>query len=283
METMSWQKILFTGIPETVVMLLMGIILCYGGGFFRKNVTVSLIKLILSTAVVLTVVYFSRKTVGNMILHTIISTSMYFVTFKLVWKMNIRQSMLAAFVVFSISYMLEIITFPLYDKFAQYIGLNNYYESSIIFVQLIRLMQIIIIILFTKFNLKNSKLLIVQLNKLRWYYQIAIVVIFISILFSTIANLNYLDVLFKVRTYQFDTTLIQSNLNIFFWINIWLFFVLIGLVCYIYKFIESKNILEMTPEEMLEIFKRKSTEKEIKNYIRILEQKSEEKGERVND
>ena len=278
METMSWQKILFTGIPETLVLLLTGLILCYGGGFFRKNMTVSLIKLILSTAVVLTVVYFSRKIVGNVMLHSLITMSMYFITFIFVWQMNIRQSILATFINLFTLTTLEVITFPLYDRFAQYIGLTNYYESSIIFVQLIRLIQIMIIILLIKFNFKNSELLTKNWNKLKWYYQIAIGVILLSVFLSMAVLFNYLDIIIKINTYHIDTSLISLNLKLFFWMNIWMFFVLVGLVWYIYKFTEAKDILEMSPEEMLEIFRRRSTEEEIENYIKILQRKEEEGG-----
>lgn len=279
MEKMTLLKTLAFGVPEVVMCILIGLAACRSD--VKKDWKAFIIKLVLSVAVVLSVIYIYRQLSMSMKLNNYILLILYAVTFKLVWQMNYRQSILASCITEFILGLIEIATLPLYDFLLKTSGINSQ-NFDILFSPILRLPQIIMVMVFMKWNLRNNELLCKKWHDLNKYFKIGIIVIMLSIVWCTYAFANYADFNYLLIQNKLMTDLYKSILNRYFWTVLWFFIFLLFLIYYVYNFLQTQKMLDISPRDLINILGEESDENEIKEYIHILQNKYN-KGEISDD
>ncbi len=279
MEVMSIWRLVFIGVPEVLLGILIGLVLCRGSlKEMSKKVLVS--KMAVSIIVILSIVYFSRQTFDGIVVHVCVTMFMYVITFKFLWEMNVRQSIFATCIKTYTVAVIEILTIPLYQSFVQWWKTEYFFEPSIAFSPAIRMPQIFILLFFIKFNFARSELLIQKWRNLSVYYKAAMVVIIGSLLLCNIANFNYIDAIVKTNIHNINIDIIGGNIQLFFWANIWFFLMVIGLMYYIFKFLEAQKMVDVPPKNLVLSVAKESSPEDIERYIDILKEISRQKGGR---
>lgn len=276
MEIISLLKLMALGVPETVLNLLIGLVLCRDN--VKKNWKSFIFKMVVSSIVILTMIYFVRRTFNSFTMIAGIMTAIYILIFKIVWEMNFRQSILSGCSTMFFLICLETLTIPLYNKLIINFQYNNFLEGSVLFTPFLRLLHIIVFLIFTKWNLRNNELISGEWAKQNSYSKTAIVIIIISIFWCMLSMLNYMDFNYKLASFGEELSFLVGNVRLIFWMIIWFFIFLLVLLYYIFNFLDTQKMFDISIEEIFNLVGEELSKPEIKDCIEILQQKYNEKG-----
>lgn len=276
MEQISLFKLIIVGVPETTLNLLIGLVLCRDN--VKKDWKSFILKMVISIIVILTTIYFVRRTFGNLALIAGTMTFTYIFVFKTIWEMNFRQSILSGCCTMFILCCIEAITLPLYKIFLQTIEFSGFFDAGILFSLFLRLLHIIFFLILTKWNLRNNEVISGKWSKQNKHSKIAMIIIILSILWCMTSMLNYIDATYRIEMFKDDASFLIGNIKIFFWMTIWFFVFLLVLQYYIFNFLDTQKMFDISLEEVLSTVGEELSKEEIKGYIEILQQKYNEKG-----
>ena len=277
METMTFLKILIVAVPEAVMGILVGLVTCRSS-LSKNNYKAFALKLALSVFGLIGLVYVSRKVFSGMVPHTLTSLLIFCATFKLVWEMNYRQSILAAGITVFIMGALDISTIPIYNMIVEKYYPDDYFAAGIVFTPFLRLLHILIFMVFTKYNLRDNEILTMEWETLTKYLKTGITVVITAMLWSILSMMNYSDLNYKIMFHKIDTIAVDTNIKLFFWIDMGYFVFILILAYYIFQYIQTKKLMGISPEQLLKAIKKKSTKKELAGYIKILQEDYKEEG-----
>lgn len=276
MEQISLFKLIIVGVPETTLNLLIGLVLCRDN--VKKDWKSFIFKMVASIIVILITIYFARREFKNVTLLAGTITLIYVIIFKIIWEMNFRQSILSGCSTMFLLCCLETITLPLYNKFLQSMRFADIFDASILFSPFLRLLHIIFFLILTKWNLRNNEVISGKWSKQNKHSKIAMIIIILSILWCMISMLNYIDLNYRIALFKEDTSFLVGNMKIFFWMTVWFFVFLLVLLYYIFNFLDTQKMFDISLEEILSTAGEELSKEEIKGYIEILQQKYNEKG-----
>lgn len=275
MEQISLFKLIIVGVPETTLNLLIGLVLCRDN--VKKDWKSFIFKMVASIIVILITIYFARREFKNVTLLAGTITLIYVIIFKIIWEMNFRQSILSGCSTMFLLCCLETITLPLYKIFLQTMKFTGLFDASILFSPFLRLLHVMIFLILTKWNFRNNEVISGKWSKQNKHSKIAIIIIILSILWCMASMLNYMDFYDRIILFD-DTSFFIGNIRIFFWMTIWFFIFLLVLLYYIFNFLDTQKMFDISLEEILSTAGEELSKEEIKGYIEILQQKYNEKG-----
>lgn len=276
MEEITVLKLILVGVPETILNLLIGLVLCRDN--VKKDWRSFILKICISVIVSLIMIFFVRRIFYTFTLIGATMTLVYIFIFKLVWGMNFRQSILSGCSVIFFLICLETISLPLYNTLLKNFNINNFFEASLPFTPFLRLVHTLVFIIFTKWNLRGNQLISGEWRKQNKYSRIAIIVIIISIIWCMVAMVNYIDFNYKIVTNQENISFLIGNIKVVFWMTIWFFIFLLVLIYYIFNFLNAQKMLDISIEEIIKIISDELSKEDILKYINYLQEKYKEKG-----
>lgn len=279
MEEMSLLKLILVGVPETLLNLLIGLVLCRDN--VKKDWRSFILKMSISIIAILTVLFFVRRTFDSIVYTTTLMILMYVFTFKLVWKMNYRQSILSSCSTIFILVCLETITLPLYDTILNKFNSHIFFEGTQLFASFLRVIHTMIFIFFTRFNLRNNELISGKWESQDRYSKVAIIVIITSMIWCMISMLNYSDIYYKFMLTKADMSFLALNIKLIFLISICFFIFLLVLIYYVFNFLDTQKMLDISVEEVFNICGEELSKEEILKCINLLQKKYIEKGGKI--
>lgn len=273
-------ELILFGIPEEVMCVLIGLVMCQKR--FMNGWSSFFIRLMVSISILLTLIYISRPLFNRTALHTIFITLVYVLVFKIIWQMNWRKSIVAGFSTMFILVVLETAMYPVYERFRLLFGDENFFSTRFGFSPILRLVQLLVLIILTKFNLQENKLFVIPWRQLSLAYKYITVIITAAVILCFLFNVNYIDIYVQVKIHNINTSGIMMNLQMFFWGNIvfFVFFVLLTILLFAFdqKFQRLKEMIDIPHSEMIDIIGNDSDAEEIQQYIYILQNKIAERG-----
>jgi len=253
---------------------LIGLVLCRDN--VKKDWKSFIFKMVASIIVILITIYFARREFKNYTLLTGTITLAYVILFKTIWEMNFRQSILSGCSTMFLLCCIETITLPLYKIFLQTMKFTGLFDASILFSPFLRLLHVMIFLILTKWNFRNNEVISGKWSKQNKHSKIAIIIIILSILWCMASMLNYMDFYDRIILFD-DTSFFIGNIRIFFWMTIWFFIFLMVLLYYIFNFLDTQKMFDISLEEILSTIGEELPKDEIKGYIDILQQKYNDK------
>lgn len=276
MEELSLLKLIAVGVPETVLNLFIGLVLCRDN--VKKDWSSFIFKMIISVIAILTVIFFIRRNITSLICITTITSFMYILTFKLVWQMNYRQSILSGCTTMFILVSLESITLPLYNVILTTFNLPSFFSGTLFFASFLRILHALIFIFFTRYNLRNNELISGRWKSQSKYSKVAIIIIITSMVWCMLSMLNYSDIYYKIIVSQEDLSFLKTNVNLIFLISICFFIFLLVLMYYVFSFLDTQKMLDISVEEIFSIVGDELSQEEILQCMNLLQKKYIEKG-----
>jgi hypothetical protein len=278
-DTMSVRDIWLVAIPEISLSILFGLLLINKQIFKKKNRSlVGVLRFIVSVIMVLVINYYSRATVNNVVLIIYCTTVAYSLTFSLVWRNNLRQSLLVGLLITYLIMGAEFITLPLMSLL-----INKFQALSIFSIRFLlsipsRVIDAVAISGLMIYDMSiQSKLFDKNWSLLK--VQEKITTTAILILFTMIVTIaaNNSDMFVKLNQNGIDTSFINNNLQSSFYGVI--FFMIVSVVFFytIIKYCEYRDIALKTPRELFTDIAEISSPEKINDYIDILQKHLSEK------
>lgn len=262
---------LFVGIPETVLILIIGLILGHGTKF-KQKVKYVYLKIILSTVIILSFIFFIRTNISSIVMTSIFSFCLYATTYYFILGIKIRRSIIIGAISIYLSLMTDILILP-------FINISSIFEHKIQFTILSRCLQLIILGIVAKWNLNlgKLKLLDTKWNKLTNLQKIDIIAVMIFPILTVVFNASYCDLVLRLPEEIFKN--IKFNLNTYFFQNCLLFILNLYILNRTKKFYILEDFLIRDPEEIFKnLMDLAITDKtDIKKYKKILEDIEKEK------
>jgi hypothetical protein len=215
MDTLNLNDMIYVIVPESFLSILIALIVCKGNAFKSFCITIGLVlKLLLTSIVITALIFFSRRCLSNIVAISLCTTVIYILALKIMWKFNIRQSVISGIISFIILMMFDIFTFPFVDAYTAFIKENiKFFDFRFIFSLPSRLLQIIIVFVLLKFkiNLSKNKLINESWSKLTPSNKGTIINLFMLMLFAIIVNTNYVELFIKLKMHNIDSKIISFN------------------------------------------------------------------------
>ncbi|WP_341876423.1 hypothetical protein [Defluviitalea saccharophila] len=275
MEEVSLLKLIIVGLPETVLNLLIGLVLCRDN--VKKNWKSFILKMCISVITILITIFFVRSNINSLLWVTVYMVFVYTSVFKYVWEMNYRQSILSACSTIFLLTFLETITLPLYTMLVKGLNFTNIFDGGMLFSPLMRTLHIIVFLILTRWNLRNNEVISGEWSRQNQHSKIAIIIIIISMFWCMASMLNYVDFTYKISVFETEASFLVGNIRLVFWMTIWFFIFLLVLAYYIFSFLDTQKMFDISLEEILSTVGDELSKEEIKGYIDILQQKYNEK------
>ncbi|AFS77313.1 hypothetical protein Curi_c02330 [Gottschalkia acidurici 9a] len=261
MDEMKFIDIVLVGVPEITIMLIIGLLLGYGKEFY-KRLNFLIFRVVIANVLILCIIFFARSRLTNIQAIGISSLLAYIVTFRSLFRMNIRKSIIIGSLVMFIIFSTEIITFPI----LKYIAEGKYFEDRFNVTLITRIIQIIILICLHKFEISLTNNSVVSRGCYRLKANEKIIMILL------IFNSTYTDLYLKINMNILDPKDLNLNMTIYFIENL----LFIAVTVYIlnrtkdyYKYEET--LLKEGDELLLRLLDATDDSDTIKRYKRVCE------------
>lgn len=113
MDLMTFRDLVLVGLPEVILVILIGLLLNYGRKF--KNDKTLVFKILFSAIIILTGLLIVRKTLSSLVLINIFSMTMYTITYMYIFNIGKRKSLILGAMSMVILLFSEVIFFPISD------------------------------------------------------------------------------------------------------------------------------------------------------------------------
>lgn len=263
-------EFLFVGIPEVTVILLIGLVLGHGSNF-REKVNNVYIKIMFSTILILSFIFFLRLNINSIVTISIISFLLYSTTYYFILGVKIRRSIIIGAISIYCSLMTDILIIP-------FINIPSIFEHKIQFTLLARTVQLLILGILIKNNLNLGKLKLLDTGweKLSATQKLDIIAVMIFPLLTVIFNASYCDLILKIPGEILEH--IRFNLNTYFFQNCLLCIVNLYILNRTKKYYVLEDFLIRDPEEifinLMEIALK--DQKDVEKYKKIIERIEED-------
>lgn len=262
------------GIPEISISLLLGLVIVRGNVFRYERWTSLLLKLIISVTVIAIIVHIARGIFSSLYAIIFLTFTMCVVTYKLVFGLNLRQSILAGSVTNIIGIQLEIFSTPICDFLLQkHFEVPDFTLASMYIMPILRIIQVLIIILLIKFNKNFSKNYVLNedWSDLPVSYKFSIITVLALLVSGIVFNINYLNFYFLEVKQKFYASRLPSFMPILAIQTTAFFFLIISSIVRTIGYEENKKMLESEViEDFLEGVSLVKSEQDLKKYIEIL-------------
>lgn len=230
MDKMSKIDILLVGVPDALILLIFGLLLCFSdyfsGNRYRtflperlfksvksKRITNIAFNLILSVVTILSVVIYARTKVYNIMHVSYISTVLYIFVFAYIWRLKPLLALFSGLIVVSLSFSVENVFSPVLMYVSRY---SDIFTQSRFLVSIpIRIAELAITCCVYTLKIDIGKLVLFRDD---WRDQsfprkiTAIVLILFIFIGYTVAG-AYTDILIKRAKYDIDLSMIETSIN----------------------------------------------------------------------
>jgi hypothetical protein len=217
MDKMNISDILLVGIPDALVWFTFGILLCNRDYFKGKNVLNTILKFIISSVIILSIVVYMRTIVSSIVYTSMISALLYALIFKYVWGFNIRISIFTGLLFVFMSSSVENIFTPFIIYMSKHSNVLS--QSRFVTTLPIRIAEIILvyIVYIGKFNLNTSVLFKYDWREIKLSNKIATILLIVFIFTGFIISNTYTDILIKQSIYKLDLSKIDEDIHLMFY------------------------------------------------------------------
>ncbi|AFS77311.1 hypothetical protein Curi_c02310 [Gottschalkia acidurici 9a] len=269
MDIMKFIDFALVGVPETTMMLLIGLLLGYGKGFY-KRLNFLMFRVVIATVLILCAIFFVRSRLTSIQAIGMSSLLIYIVTFKSLFGMNIRKSIVTGSLAIFIISATEIVTFPI----LKYIAEGKYFEDRFNVTLITRIIQFIILICLHKFEISLTNISAVSRGwyRLKTNEKITSIFVMLLLMLCVIFNTSYSDLCLKINMNTLNSKDLNINMTIYFIENL----LFIAVTVYIlnrtkdyYKYEEI--LLKGEDELLLRLLDATDDSDTIRRYIRLCE------------
>lgn len=269
MDNMSLVDAMIVGAPEVFLICLTGIILIEGNIFKYKEFDLKfIIKIVLISIAFPLVIIIVRRNINSFIIINFISLLYFILVLRIVFRLNIRQALLGGYLAMFALIFSETFATPIMNLVTIKYG-GYYFDNRLILSIPVRGLQIIILFICLKFNLKSNKLLNLHWNVLSKSKKITFYVITSLLVSGYLFSVNYTELFFKIKVYDIDVEKIFFNIQIFLIETIVFIIVTIVLLNRTILYENYKEILN-SPKKTFETLLFNSTENEIHYYLNLM-------------
>ncbi|MCG8502324.1 MAG: hypothetical protein MJB12_18225 [Firmicutes bacterium] len=282
----SWVEMLLVGIFEEPLAVLMALILCKGNDIFRvkgSQVLYFILKLLLSSIIILVLMFFIRTTLVYMVFTSGVCTIVFLLVLRYLWGFNVRQSLISGCITAFTLAILDFAPLPILFLFMEF---EDILQHKVWIGSCVRIIHAIIIVVMIKFRFNLSK---VNLLSKDWKeltpaaQRTAILIICLIFICITFVG-NYADVFFKLGAYG---NVVSMNIHVFFIGTLIIMCIAIALLSRTYYFEMCRDILNLDMLQEINDFRRLKAD----NFIRFIAYmqkkhktlKSVEIGDRLKD
>jgi len=213
MDKMSLGDIFLVGVPDALVWFTFGILLCNRDYFKSKNIFSIILKFIISSVIILSIVVYMRTIVSNIVYTSMLSALLYTIIFKIIWRFNTRTSIFTGilFVFMSTSIENIFIHISIYTKI--------FSESRFSMSIPIRIFEIILVYVVYRCKINLSDIIIFKTdwNNMKLSNKITTIILIIFIFLGFIVSNSYTDILIKQSLYKMDLTNIVFDIHLMFY------------------------------------------------------------------
>lgn len=269
LETMNLFEILTVAIPENIIVSILTLLL-----YKKENklaLKQTLFRLFVTNGYLLACIYYIRQNISDLMVSGIIYLLLLTLNYKIIWKYNIRQSLLLSFVYIFIIDLAEGITSPMINILIKQFSLSSLLDNTFIITLPSRMFEILIvfIIYFNKLRL-NGVLFEKNMNELKKNDTFVLISIFILLSLGMVLYSNNANLYVKLNELDINIFTVEFYLKINLLIPLAFMFLICLLLIRINKYYEFREILQKTPNELLIDIIDVSNSSEIENYITIL-------------
>ncbi|WP_432661992.1 hypothetical protein R9X47_15615 [Wukongibacter baidiensis] len=269
MDNMSLVDAMIVGAPEVLLICLTGLVIIKGNVFKSKEFDLKfIVKILLVSIIFPIVIAIVRRNIHSFIIINFISLLYFILVLKIVFQFNIRQALLGGYLSMFALMFCEIFPTPIINLLrVKYSG--DYFDYRFIFSFPTRILQMTILFICLKFNLKSNKLLNLKWNLLSKSKKITFYVITLLLVSGYLFGVNYTEIFFKIKLYDIKVDKIFFNIQIFLIETIVFIIVTIVLLNRTILYENYKEILN-SPKKTFETLLYNSTEDEIHYYLNLM-------------
>nr|WP_041701630.1 hypothetical protein [Gottschalkia acidurici] len=275
MDIMTLKEILIVGVPEVFIVILIGLVLGFSNDFF-KQIRLWGLKLFISVMFILIGIYFIRSRATSIQSISIFCLITYIASYKFIFEMNTRKSIIIGSIVMFLILSSEIVTFPV----LKYIENGVYFKNRINVTIITRVIQIIILVLFYKANMhiSNINMISCKWRDLKIKEKITIVFIISLLVLCVIFNASYSDLYVKlnISNLKLEDSYIRLNMFMYFMENILFIFIVLYLLNRTKNYYIFEEFLLQGDEAILRDLLELADEERIREYKKICDQYLEE-------
>lgn len=283
MDNMSLFDAIAVGTPELSLMLLTGIVSIKGNVFKAKSFDLKDIAKLLIVSIIFPLsLIIIRRNVHNFIIICLISLIVNILILKIIFQFNFRQALIGGYLAMFTLIFAETFSTPIISLLRiKYTG--YYFNYRFIFSLPTRILQIMILFICLRFNLKSNKLLNLEWNLLSKSKKTTFYITSLLLVSGYLFSANYTEIFFKINLYNIDVEKIFFNIQIFFIETIVFMIVTVILINRTILYEDYRYALNR-PKKTFQKLLYNSTEKEIyyyldivKNYLEVIKIESIEK------
>lgn len=269
---MTLSDIILVAVPETLISILFGLkIAGQLRDYWNKRIKF-LTNVILSLILIIAYEYYIRSSIPNIMITAYLTLFVYISTFKLVWKLNYRQSFLIGSCSVFIFIASDVVTIPIVNAFVVNNEIIKIFHFRFLLSLPSRLLQLLILVIAFRFNIVIiSKYLIDKWDKTNKKNIFIVHSLIISILLCIFLITNNSDLYVKLLQSGINTEFLTTNIQLNFFCTV--FFMLICIMVFIVasKYIEYKEIVLKTPEQICNDIAQHSTFEQLNTYRSIFD------------
>lgn len=282
MDIMSLKDILLVGVPDALVWVFFGILLCFSDYFKDKKLLNITLKLIISVVFILGTVIYIRTLVTNIIYVCLVSALLYMITFRLIWKFNLRTSFFNGFMIVFTSASVENLFTPLFIYISSFS--NIFTQSRFILSLPIRITEIIVVYLIYKGQISIGKTILFRedWNIMSLSKKITTILLITFSFTGAMIVGAYTDILIKESVYKLNLIVISLDIKCIFYGIIFLIIGGLLIISRTRQYEEMKEIKQafnIPKEKMLLNFLRASEPEDFNKYKLIFDKFTNEGGE----
>jgi len=269
MDNMSLFDAIVVGVPESLLIVLIGIVTIKGNVFKAKTFDLKdIVKLLIVSIVFPLSLIIIRGNVHNFIIIGLTSLTINILILKTIFQFNLRQALLGAYLAMFTLVFAETFSTPIISLLrVKYSG--YYFNYRFMFSLPTRIFQIMILFICLRFNLKSNKLLNLEWHLLSKSKKTNFYIIGLLLASGYLFSMNYSEVFFKVNLYNIDVEKIFFNIQIFF-IETIVFMIVTVILLNRTILYENYRYALNTPKKTFQTLLYNSTEKEIYYYLDIV-------------
>lgn len=273
MDKVNLFNILTVGMPESILTVIFAILVCNGKSVLKENRIIEILKIILSSVLMILFATFIRTKLTSITFITISNMLFYYLIFSIIWKCNIRQSILIGslsmfMIVFSEIVTVMPTTMYIVERFTNY----SFLDTKILWSIPTRIIQIISIIILFKFNIsfKNNILLIKRWSDLEKSRKTTITLLSFLIMLAVIFNVNYSEIFVKMKINNIDISLFYVSMIVIVIETVIFLCTILFLLNRTTNYENFKEILYRKPDEIFEIILSLSDENQLDQYRQLI-------------
>lgn len=264
-------QILTIGVPEVTLAILFGAVVFKSNIFTDESNRIPkiILKIVSSVMLTLTIITISQVYIpDNLVIKTCISILSYNLSFKIIFRLNHRQSILAAMLVMFSLMVLEVTTYPVINFLMNKLA----HKNLIILFLPMRVLQVMLIYAFlkVKFNLSEKVLLSKDWKDLSFQNKITLCILIFMVFADIMFNANYTTILFKLQSKNIEPQFINFNLLLYLVQTILFMGIVLVSFARTIDFEKYKEIVSKKPLDLFEEILNKSTQEEIYQYSRLV-------------